>query len=722
MSFAAGFPAIFDEKTKTWTEIYIGTKASEVFFSDGKTLEEKIHSGQFNGKDGTDGRDGITTTVVIPGTASWTEIEEIITEDNGGLILSNNLDNGATFIKFHYKDSKKDIYECYGYWMKTDETGFGVAAAWTPNHGVWQMFGLADGTMTTERVYPIDKTIWISVGDVSLNTGGYTMHQKILNDGFCCFSARIAERNGYGWWLRNETEGSGFFFDLTNNIYLIWKDNITLKGKLISQGTQSTVIQDFETFSWKELKISTIDGGKTFRENTAQGFNCVKAIVDNVNSFGWWINYGSLYGIGLFLSYSLSDIDIWIGYSFGEDILHRFSIFGVDSGNLDTSSLNNIVSKAKMSIIPQNVTSSSEEKILSNLLNLNEGANVIQGNFKTAEGTGIWFNSEPKGLKRKGSGVLFNDNSVFWVSGNNDNNNLNVQQLFNVLESSGDINLCSSLKIHNLGQIDVNINNATTGNTATIFDTLTTGFNVVKFSLLLFNGSVERCNGFWIKTGTSGTGLFTANDDVSSSIARSCWIAVKTGTSLQFTRIWPADSSNSSFVTLLKDVGHILETKGKDINSCLVKNGVHAIKVNVSGKNYIGMWLKTDDNNGFGYFVDSKGVPYTFTKTEEQKKLLIEPIRSDNSNVVGFKKKNSTLEISGDVSKTVDFTAVMSTLNVGEYVNLTAKLLYNSQILDCEGSFIKMTDSYGTGILCNSINRLYFTLSVYDNKGKLTLT
>jgi len=721
MSFAAGFPAIFDDATKKWTEIYIGTKASEVFFSDGQTLEEKIHSGQFNGKDGIDGKDGVTTTITVPGTVFWKEIDDIITEENGGLIFSNSLNNGATFVKFHYKDKLKNVYDCYGYWMKTDETGYGVTASWTPEHGVWQMFGLADGTMTVERVYPIDKTIWLPVGDISLNTGGYDIHQKILNDGFCCFSARIAGRNGYGWWLRNETEGSGFFFDLTNNIYLIWKDNITLKGKLISQGTQSTVIKDFETFSWKEVKISTHDGGKILRENTAQGFNCVKAIVDNVNSFGWWLNYNALYGIGLFLSYSVSDVDIWIGYSFGEDLLHRFSVFGVDTGTIDTASLNSIVSKAKMSIIPQNVTSSNEDKMLSNLLDLNEGANVIQGKFKNKDSMGLWFNTKPQGTKRQGSGLIFSDNSISWVSGNNDKKFI-VQQLFSLAETSNDINLTSSTGITNLGYVNVNKSNATTGNTAAVFDILPDGFNPVKFFLVLSDGSVERCNGFWVKTGATGIGLLITNDDTSSSVAKSCWTAVKTGMSLQFTRVWPADSSNASFVTLLKDVGSISEIKGKDINNCLVKNGVHALKINVSGKSYTGMWLKADDSNGFGYFVDSKGEPYTFTKTDEQRKLLIQPIRADTSNLVGFKKKGSILEISGDAAKTINFTDVMSNLAVGEYIDLTAKILYEEKILDCEGSFIKMTDKYGTGILYNSMNKLRFTLSVYNNKGKLSLS
>ena len=714
MSFAAGFPAIFNEKTQTWTEIYIGTKASEVFFADGQTFEEKLNSGQLQGRDGADGKDGITTTVIVPGTTEWLYIDDIVTDANGSDIFNKNLKDGATFIKFTYRDSNTIEHRCYGYWAKEGDLGCGVAASWDPDYGMWQMFGTITAALVTERVYPIDKTVWIPVGNVSIITGGHLIHQKLLNDGFACFTAKIAGQNGFGWWLRNETEGSGFFFDTTNNVYLIWKDNVDLKGKLISQGTQSTVIKEFETCTWKELKVSTITGGRTLRSSTAQGFNCVKAEIDGIRSFGWWLNYGSIYGVGLFMSYSVRDIDIWIGYSLGEDILHRFSIFGADTGDLNVSDLHSIVSKAKMSVTPQDISGTSKSTVLDSLLDLNEGANVIRGTFDGNQGTGIWFNE--KGMRNKGAGLLFGDKDMFWISGNSDG--LNVQKLFTIPQSLSDAKLCFNISEMALKQIHLNVDDTVLSSDAAIFDDTKEGFNAVRFVLVTAGDVSMRCHGFWNRIGTSGAGLFSAEDGKQPVSVNSCWAAVKTGAVIKFSKIWPVNSATSSFSVVLKDIGEISESRGKDINKCLFETGIHVVKVNVSGKDYTGTWLKLNNRRGFGYFVDDQGNPYTFTKIEGVLDLVINPIQTTDN---GFKKNSSVLEITGDTSQDINFVDIMADLDVGEYVDLTATLLHEGSNLVCQGSFIKMTDRYGSGILHNSINQLRFSLSVLDNKGKFTL-
>lgn len=58
MSLAVGFGQVYNEETGRYEEVLISTKASEIIFNDGQTLQYKLESGQLNGKDGKNGADG----------------------------------------------------------------------------------------------------------------------------------------------------------------------------------------------------------------------------------------------------------------------------------------------------------------------------------------------------------------------------------------------------------------------------------------------------------------------------------------------------------------------------------------------------------------------------------------------------------------------------------------------------------------------------------------
>lgn len=137
MALSVGYGQVFNEETGKYEEVLISTKASEIVFADGQSLQYKMESGQLNGKDGrngTDGKDG----------ADGKDASDTITvTDLGRLTVANackkmnqKLSNKRVG---YYMFTATDFGNCLSIciWFKKDTFGAGFFVTWNEKMQSW---------------------------------------------------------------------------------------------------------------------------------------------------------------------------------------------------------------------------------------------------------------------------------------------------------------------------------------------------------------------------------------------------------------------------------------------------------------------------------------------------------------------------------------------------------------------------------------------------------
>lgn len=714
MSLSVGYPAMYNRSKKKWEEVYLCTKATEVFFADGETLEYKVKTGQFNGKDGKNGADGLVKTVTVPGTCDWIYIAEKVTKQTGTAILTSKTQNGAQFVSFGYEDEEGVLHRCYGYWLRNNANGSGVIMSWQPTFGVWNMFIRDDNTFVVEQTYPIDKRVWINAEPVFINNGGYGIHNAVGKDGIYCLSLSIERQQGFLVWTRYGTEGTGIFSDLNNNIYLVWKNGITLNGKLLTQGDQATVIKDFDVDDWKEITIRTYDGGKTLRENTRQGLSCVKAVFEDCTGFGYWLNYQKTHGIGLFFVYSLSSVNMYIAYSFNEDMLHKISVYNIDS---NTDDIETNVVHARVTTKWQELGVIKTQESVNKLLTLKEGMSCVSGKFNDIEGCGYWLNF-PK--KIGGTGILFsNDCKIYWLYYEK-KNGFFVRPMFTISDLDSTTQFTGSFKPHYVGTISVNSGGYSVEGAKLLNEKTQQGCNNVQLVISYGYGNSYRCTGFWNKVGDQNTGLFFCGNVI--------WIGESTDSiNLTLTKVWPVSTVESSTFVLWKNYGTIpkqdISKLGALLNGFVGHDGLHLVKFDYNNSSFKGTWLKTD-KTGFGLCVENNKNYYLATKEENTEVLNLYPVHTVETEiptVTGFVAATAQT-VRGIISNyTCNFSGTMRQLKVGEYCDLEVTLLHEGKNVKCNGSLVKLSNKFGEGAVSNETADVTFKVTVTNNQAKFTL-
>lgn len=299
MSMIVGFPAVYDEETKIWEDVYIRTKASEIIFDDGQTLDFKVKDGQFDGKQGVNGVDGITTTITVPGATDWIRIPVGINLTTGGHYLTRYTEEGAQFIFLEFTAEDMIKYDCYGYWLKAGNTGAGIITSWKPSYGIWQLFTESDGSLKSVRVYPNDIE-WCNAGFVSEVKGGDIINSK-TKEGFNYLTATVNGIPGTGYWLKrkglnnSDDFGTGILFGNDGLVRCLRKEGFQLKYttlKNYDEVKNPSAVQPVA--SWFDLGTITEVRNVSLAINSKtqeQGLYLIKFTYNRHDYYGLWLQW-----------------------------------------------------------------------------------------------------------------------------------------------------------------------------------------------------------------------------------------------------------------------------------------------------------------------------------------------------------------------------------------------------------------------------------------------